>query len=403
MRLLLGACAVSLLLSPYSVTAQQFDEAANFPVGSFDVTPTVDIGLVYDDNVTRADTDTISSWSRIISPNITIENSQGASQFTLAYRLRNQSYFSSSVDNYTDHFLLAQADMELNSRNRLVATLNFEDGHDDRGSNFSIGGGDLLTEPDTYKQSEIDFLYSYGAFNAEGRLDLNFDFRTVDYDINTPEYRARDRELTRLGGTFYYRIGAVTDAVFEARYTRVEYQFAEVELNPLDSDEISYLLGIEWKATAQTAGTVKFGYQEKDFDSRLRQDFTGFDWEIGVEWEPVDYSRFEFLTSSGTNETNGEGNFIRDNSYSIKWNHDWLERLRTIVKVSLNKDTYEGLVGQGFDTRKDDNKQLRASAFYQFRRWLNFEVGYIYEERDSNRDFIDFDRNQFIINALVTL
>jgi hypothetical protein len=403
MKLFHGICIAGFLLSSVIVKAQQFDEAANFPIGSFDVTPTVDLGLRYDDNITRANVDEISSWSRIISPHIVIENSQGASQFTFAYRLRNEEYFSSPEDDYTDHFLLVQADMEFNSRNRFVATVNYEDGHDARGSNFSIGQGADLTEPDTYKQSEIDLLYSYGAFNAQGRLEVNFDIRDLDYDIDTPLYRARDRDLTSLGGTFFYRIGVVTDAVFEARYTSIDYQFALDPLSTLDSDEISYLVGVEWRATAQPSGGIKFGYQEKDFESRLREDFQGFDWEIGVKWEPLDYSSFEFLTSSGTNETNGEGNFIKDNSYSLKWNHDWLERMRSVVHFSVNNDTYEGLRGQGFDTRKDDNRRLRASMYYQFRRWLNFELSYIYEERDSNRDIIDFDRNQFIFNALVTL
>lgn len=383
--------------------AQQFSDPATVPLGGFDVTPTVDLGLRYDDNVTRANVDEISSWSRIVAPQITMESALGASQVTLAYRLRNEEFFSSSEDNYTDHFFLARADMEFNSRNRMIASLNFEDGHDARGSNFSIGVGDALTEPDQYKQSDLDFLYSYGAFNADGRLEINVNMTELDYDIDTPIYRARDRELTSLGGTFYYRVGAATSALFDVRYTSIDYQLPLDPTNPLDSDELSYLIGVEWEATAQTSGFAKVGYQTKNFSSSLREDFSGADWQVGVLWQPVDYSSIEFTTGSDTNETNGEGNFIRSNAFTAEWQHEWLERVRSSVSISVNNQRYEGQFIQGLDIRSDDNNRFRASVYYQFRRWLNFEVGYTYDERDSNRNAIDFGRNQVLINAFVTL
>lgn len=383
--------------------SQQFDDAASVPFGGFDLTPTVDIGLRFDDNVTRANVDEISSWSRIVSPQVTMESALGASQVTLAYRLRDEVFFSSSDDNYTDHFLLAQADMEFNERHRMITRLNFEDGHEARGSNFSIGFGDALTEPDQYKQSELDFLYSYGAFNADGRLDINVNFTELDYDIDTPAYRARDREMNSVAGTFYYRVGAMTNAVFDIRYTTIDYQFAFDAASSLDSNEISYLVGLEWEATAQTSGFAKIGYQEKNFDSASREDFNGIDWELGVLWEPVDYSSLELMTRAGTEETNGEGDFIESQTYSAEWRHRWLERLRSSVRFSYGTDDYEGRLIDDSNIRIDDNFRFRASVYYQFRRWINFEVGYIYDERDSNRDDIDFGRNQFLINALFTL
>nr|WP_136250276.1 outer membrane beta-barrel protein [Ningiella ruwaisensis] len=394
--------SIALSLSG-SALAQQFEDAASIEFGSFDLTPTLDLGLRYDDNITRADSDEISSWSRIVSPQVSMESALGASQVTLAYRLRNEDFFSSSEDDYTDHFFLAQSDMEFNSRNRLIATYNFEDGHDARGSNFSIGTGAQLTEPDQYKQSEFDLLYSYGAFNADGRIDINLDLTDLDYDINTPVYLARDRRFASAAATFFYRIGAATDAVFEVDFTSVDYKFALDPLNKLDSNQISYLVGVVWEATAQTSGRAKIGYQEKDFESPLRQDFYGVDWELGVLWEPVEYSSLELITRSDTNETNGEGNFIRGETFSAIWRHEWLERLRSRVSVSVGNDRYEGQLIDDLTIRSDDNRRFQASLYYQFRRHINFEVGYVYDERESNRESIDFGRNQFIINALITL
>lgn len=401
--LLAGFMLTAATLVSVKVSAQQFNDAGNMPWGGFDVTPTIDLGLHYSDNVTRESDNEISSWSRIISPQITMDSALGASQVSFAYRLTDEAFFSSSADNYTDHFFLVESDIEFDERNRLLASANFEDGHDARGSNFSIGLGDTLTSPDTYKQSSLDFLYSYGAFNAKGGVDINLALTELDYDINTPIYRARDREFVTLAGIFYYRVGLATRAVFEIRHTDVSYQSALIETNPLDSQEMSYLVGVEWEATSQTSGYAKIGYQEKDFSSGQREDFDGFDWELGVLWEPLEYTSLELITRSSTDETNGEGNFILSDRYSLEWRHEWLERVRSLVRVSYNNQRYEGQNIDEFSIRVDDNSAFRASVYYQFRRWLNFEVGYIYDERESNRNEIDFGRNQFLFNALVTL
>ena len=135
----------------------------------------------------------------------------------------------------------------------------------------------------------------------------------------------------------------------------------------------------------------------------MREDFGGFDWSASVLWEPTEYASVELFTGADTNETNGEGNFIRGRSHSAQWRHEWLERLRTKAAINWNDNRYEGQLVQGFDIRADDNFSFNGSVYYQFRRWLSFEVGYRYSERDSNRDLIDFDRNQFVLNALITL
>lgn len=402
MKVLKVISAIICIISSIAANAQQFQDPASVEFGSFDVTPTVDFGFRYDDNVIRSNANKINSWSQIISPQVVMLSSFSTSQVRVGYRMRNERFFSSSQDNYTDHFFNAAVDFELNSRHRLDIGIDYTDGHEDRGTGFSIGRAQTLATPDKFKQGEFDMLYSYGAFNADGRLDINFNITNRDYDLNTPQYLIRDRAFTTIGGTFFYRIGAVTDATFDIIYQDVNYKFDLDVSSPLDSEQISYLVGLQWEATAQTSGFAKIGYQEKNFDSPLREDFTGVDWAAGVIWEPLEYSTVEVTTSNDTNETNGEGNFIRGRDYAIEWRHDWLERLRSSASYTWGTDRYEGQSGS-FDIREDDLVRFRASLYYQFRRWMNIEVGYIYDQRESNRTVIEYDRNQFIINLLFTL
>ena len=86
---------IMLVISSVNVSAQQFQNPASVEFGSFDVTPTVDFGLRYDDNLIRSNVNKISSWSQIISPQVVILDSFGESQVRVGYRLRNERFFSS--------------------------------------------------------------------------------------------------------------------------------------------------------------------------------------------------------------------------------------------------------------------------------------------------------------------
>ena len=126
MKLWKVAALSAAVVTAMNAQAQQFDDAAPVAFGSFDFIPTVDVGLRYDDNVTRQSSDEISSFSSILSPQFLLLNNFGASQARFGYRLRNERFFSSSADNYTDHFLSAGVEYELNVRHRVDASFDFE-------------------------------------------------------------------------------------------------------------------------------------------------------------------------------------------------------------------------------------------------------------------------------------
>ncbi len=395
-------CLATSLVSSQSF-AQSSSKVGSVPMGGFDFTPSLEVGLGYDDNVTQKNLDQISSWSRHIAPEFLFSTTFGVSDFVVGYRLENTAYFSSQDDNSTDHFLTAQVNVELDVRNRITTTVRFTDGHDDRGSNFSIGLSDSLNTPDTFKESAFDIRYTYGTFNSDGRLELNLDISDLNYDDSSLTYLVRNRKISTFGGTFFYRVGAFLDATFDLKRAYVDYKVPAVPNNELDSYTDSTLVGLRWEATAKTSGFAKIGYQTKKFDSALREDFSGIDWNAGLTWEPNDISTFSFRTSADTNETNGEGNFIRSRTYSASWEHIWLERLSSRVRVGFDNERYEGQLIDGFDIRSDDLFNFSGKLNYQFRRWLGFELSYRYNERESNRQFIDFDRNRFLLNAIITL
>lgn len=391
------AIASGALLFHSSLVAQE--EAGSIDLGGFELLPSVTVIHASDNNVTNAATDEIDSWKRIISPEAVLLNDFGGNKFQLGYRLERGDYFSSSQDDYTDHFLSGIVDYEFNSRHRAKLTAEYEDGHDDRGTSFSIGAGNTLETPDEYKSVDAEAVYSYGALTADARVDIILGYIDLDYDRTEEIYLARDRDIVTVGGVFYYQIAPATDLVFDVSQTEVSYDYVIDGNEPLDSTNASILLGLQWESTAATTGFAKVGYQTKDFDSAIRDNFSGFDWELGVTWQPQDRSTIEFFTRSDTNETNGEGDFIHRKAYGAIWEHNWLERVSSRASFSFVDDIYEGSA----NNRKDDITRLRLSIDYQFRRWMEIELSYQYDERESVVSVIDYDRSLFSIGFTITL
>lgn len=389
------ATAVCSILIGGNVVAQ---EAASISMGGFDFYPSLGFGFGHDSNVTRAESNEIESWKSTIVPEFVLINTYGLNEIQAGYRLTRGDYFSSPADDYTDHLLYADADLDLNVRNRLSLSGQYNDGHDDRGTSFSIGQGDSLTSPDTFKNTSLSGVYSYGALTSKGRIDVSAGYATTDYDIETDAYRSRDFDTLSLGSTFYYQVMPATDLTFDVIYKDISYDFALDSTAPLDSEETRLLVGLQWESTAQTTGYIKLGNREKDFKAEGRENFSGFDWTLGVIWTPLTYSTVDISAFTDTNETNGEGDFIQTDTYLVTWDHQWLDRVSTTVRTSYAVDEYTG----GTD-RKDDNMAFGVSLNYQAQRYMLLQLGYDYDERDSNRNTIDYDRNVVSLSVSLTL
>ncbi len=392
--------AMSVICATPTLNAQ---EAGRIQAGQFDLIPSFTSSMAYVDNVANARDNQrkIYSWRTILSPELIAATQVDGNPVQIGYRLERGVYFSSDNDDYTDHFVEASGNFELNSRHRVSALAQYEDGHEDRGTGFSIGTGLDISTPDTYKSSNLSAEYSYGAVTSDGLITLKTRRQALDYDRSEDAYLIRDRVKTMVGGEFGYQVGSATRAVLDVTKTYVRYD-EQLNFVTRDRDETRVLVGVVWESTAATTGFAKVGYKEKDFDNQARGTFYGTDWEVGIDWQPVSYTTFRISTSADTFETNGEGDFIRGQNYSVRWNHDWLERLSTSFSVTQQNDEYV-FNEVDIDNRDDELMNYSAALNYQARRWLKFSTYYQFTDRDSNRETIGYDKSVVGVTAEVTL
>ncbi|MFT6909750.1 MAG: hypothetical protein ACJAS1_006477 [Oleiphilaceae bacterium] len=381
----------------------QAQEKASMPVGTFELTPTLNVSLSKDSNVTRASDNKVDSWVTVLNPKLELGKQIGNNSLGFGISATKGIYHSSDTDNYNDYRLFASGEVEFDRRNRLSGSIVHLSDHDARGTSYSVGAGELLDGPDKFTTNTLEATYSYGALTANANVDVDMRLRDIDYDddvlVSNPT-RLRDRKENSLGSTFYYSISPITDLLLEGNYLVTDYADSIENISSLDSKTKSLLAGAKWATTAATSGFAKIGYQKRDFDVASRAGFSGLKWDAGVSWSPIERAIFEFSTASDTRETNGQGNYIRRKDYVADWRHEWLDRFNTVASFSYSDDSYEG------DTvpRNDKTKEYKIAADYQFRRWLTLGTAVSYFDRNSDSATVfDYNRSLVSFTAQISL
>lgn len=389
-------CLVSTL---GAAGAQAQVEAASVKLGSgIEFTPSLNMDFQHDDNVTMAETDEIDSPVAVINPNFLLSADNGVSAYNLNYSLVRGEYFESEEDNYTDHFLSGGAGWEFNDRNKLELKGSVTDGHEPRGTGFSQGSGNNISEPDRFKRNDINGKYTFGAESAKGQLSLLLGTDDKDYEGGL-RTAGRDRGTDYGTLAFKYNSGSRTKLLAEIDRRDIGYDYVADGADTLDSSEMRYQVGVTWEGTAKTTGTVKVGGRTKEFESAAREDFSGPSWEVGVRWTPKEYSAFDLNTARRSNETDGVGDFIDTTSYTFGWSHEWADRLTSQATYDYSINDYQG---EGVD-REDDVSSFGLQLNYQMRRWLAFKAGVNLSDKDSNVAGFAYEKNVTFVGLQASL
>jgi polysaccharide biosynthesis protein VpsM len=381
----LGAC------SSYLAAAMAIEPAA-VSAGPMVIVPMLEVQLGHNDNLTTVNTGEIDSLFTVTKPSVTLVAEKENDAYRFTYIAEDGVYHDSAKDNYTDHTLIGEAILELNSRNHLNLSATYAKDHEDRGST-DAAFGDQVTQ---FTDRRLDGTYRFGAENATINVEVSAFVLDHSYKNLEATNLSRDRENDGYSGTVFYRISPRTQLLAEARYEDIEY---DLSTSTLDSDETRYLAGMTWEATAKTSGTVKVGYIEKEFDSSARKDQDGTTWEVGVQWAPKTYSVFELTSSQRYEEADAADDGRDVESVSLAWNHSWSDRLSSEASVSMSERDY---LGTGV-SRSDDLDEYRIGLNYEARRWLSLNLGYTYSDNDSNIAVQDWDRNLVLLTVLMSL
>ena len=352
-----------------------------------EVTPTLQLGVSSNDNffMTPSATQTRSIWNIAPSLNALIEDGPDSYKFDIA--TSTSFHNKDTTDNFTQVNIGAGVHKEFTSQHRLDVTGDSDWLYEPRGAGLTEGQGSAINELVHYQQQSLNARYEYGALSSKAQLALITGYYNKNYQNFTAISQFRDYDKPMLGIIGYYNTQAGTRAFLEVKQENYQYDVIDSNGIARDSDDVKVLLGMEWEATAVTTGSFKVGYQNKDFESNLRENFSGLSWEAAAVWKPLTYTTLQLVTSRAAKDPLLEGDYIRESVYGATWQHDWSNYLSSVVSANYVDQQYSG----NFN-RKDKVKNARLGLNYLA---SNFGMvsGYVdFIDRDSTRADIEFDR-----------
>ena len=388
--------ALGLSLLALAVSQANAGEPAKVKAGDVDITPTLEIGNEYNDNIYSADTDETSSNILVIKPAILAEYQSGDSLYSFNAELTDGSYSEESDEDYTDYLVGANADIAFNASNMLMLAASTSGNHEARGSGVTQGLEGLFDAPTEFDEDNVTADYKLGSAESTFGIQVGAGLKDIEY-TNFEEFTAiRSYEKQDYGIIGTYNLSSDTNLSLEYNTAEIEYD-VDQGLQSRDGDEDKILAGATWQATGNTAGTVQIGRVDREFDSASREDYDGTIWLAQVAWTPSDNTSVTVFSSQEPRETLQNGNLINGTNSGASWVQAWTESISTTVDASFGEDDYEG------STRADDTTNYGISLDYEFRRWLSVGLSYNYNETDSNFDAFDYDTNVYKLNFVLSL
>lgn len=368
-----------------------------FSVAGLQVVPTIGLGLGYDDNITLAGRDEISSWFYLISPAIRVEMPTDHSVLALTAGADIVRYPDSSRDDREPWWARSDWTWDVSMRQELGLFADYQEGVDRRGEGRRRGDAGLIPlDPDEWKRFGYGGAWDYGAVGARGRLQFRAGTYDLEYTNNredpltgSPGSRLLDRDWWYAGGTFSWRVAPKTSLLLDNLHSDVSYDEAPASDSQIDT----WTLGATWDATARTSGTVKFGIEKRDFTDPAKEDYDGAVWQASVRWRPRSYSAFTLTATRNTREPEGNGDFLLREDIVLSWLHDWAGRFDTTVDIGYGEDDFRP------DGPSEDLFYWGVGARYAYSHHLRFGVSVTSYDRDSGVAQFDFDRRVFLLTT----
>lgn len=290
--------------------------------------------------------------------------------------------------------------MQMNLRNSLDFNAGVFRTRETRGTGFSQGGF-LPTTPDRYEETTYGVSYQFGTSESLGRLVLGANSYDKSYRNNRITTQFRDREDMNLSGAFFLNLSPRTDIFVEYVQSDIDYGTDPLVVvgspDSLDSDEDYIYVGVTWEATGATTGSFKVGQGDKEFDDTDRADADTSVWEANILWEPLSYSAVNFTASKNFDEATGVGDALEATRYSINWQHQWSDNMRSSLNWYTSDDEYTG------SSRRDDIDALSIRLDYSVQRWFDIYVSFSQDERSSNFGNFNYEQNVAAIGFQASL
>ncbi len=239
----------------------------------------------------------------------------------------------------------------------------------------------------------------YAAFktSSEKTFGLGFSVDDIFDRYMEADWEYLNRNRVNLGAQVYYNLSPKTNFFVEYVYSDINYQ----EDNISDSTGNSIGLGVNGQIAPKVTGTAKLTWDMRDYDESVEDansynDLLGY--YVALEWQPTTQNTIRLSGARRMEETLYDVNrYFEDTIVSLYGSQKIYDKWTASLTLSWENMAYP--YSSGGDKRNDDLYTIRPAVDYQFKEWLSAGVWYQWRNRDSNKGWFDYDRNQFGVYA----
>lgn len=385
-----------LILSLAPAAYAELTPKSHIGLAGIDFQSQLGVDYGHESNVTyqRWADDAIDSDFWTLSPMIQAIGERGEDRYTLMYSGEFRRYDASSADDYQQHFLQLETAWRFGRMHGLSVNLSQNYGQERRGQGISEGfNQEELAEygfadaglKNSLSDSQVR--YSYGAPEGRGKFEVMAQRKTLSF---------RDTDDFKLDQDFYdhllqqeWREDTLVLDLFDQYSSKSRFRYSLItnrrhykQADNKRSNEYYLLFGVNSEQSGKTTieGNVALLYKDFPNDDNAKT-FTGFNWDLTLDWQPVNHSTFSFSTWQKVKDPEQEGGYILESNYGLAWTHHWwVERLTTTLGYRYQTDDYR-IPNQD---RLDRVQVAKASIGYDFRPSIRLELNYQWSKLASN-------------------
>lgn len=316
----------------------------------------------------------------------------GTYQSYFMYKGDYEYYARGMSENFLNHNIQAGVQYNFKGGLTLDAVDQFLRTHNSRGTG-------LFFTLDKYYANLFNTSLSY---ETAGRFKLRLDYSNYYLHYSDDFNAFRNRSDNSASAYVFYQTGTKTSLFVQYEYVDVSYK--EDILS--DSKEHHFFGGMMWKITEKSKGLFKAGYGTKNFSDPLIKNHSDLYLEAQIEHAFTPKTTLKITAKKRTDESDIELNqFMVMNSIKA----EYLQWLRSKIAFAVNleymRNIYDGTLTIDNVTkgRKDSIYSAAVALRLEARKWLKFDLAYIYTKRNSNFDDFDYKNNTIMLRGTATL
>nr|WP_066480328.1 outer membrane beta-barrel protein [Sphingomonas sp. SFZ2018-12] len=370
------------------------------PVSTLTLYPSLTTGIGVSDNIDGATVDRQSSVFFAIDPTVRVESNWNRHAITVNAGGAFRFFTERSARDEENLFLNADARYDLGGDSNAVTSFRVRRGYE---AQFSGTFPADSVRPIEYVTATAlaRGVYQANRFRFTVAADAtSFDFKDVEGARNTIiDQDFRDRNVYRGSGRVEYAFNPDAAAFVQASYGTTSYQRPIIGFaDNRDGDSFEVLAGTTFDLAALVRATVGFGYIERSFDSPRFRDFSGFAYDVRLEYFLSPLTTITAVANRTVQDSivaQSSGFFA--NTFRLRADHELLRNALLFGQVNYQINDFVAL------DRTDNLLEASAGGRYLVNRKLSLGASVSYLDRDSTGTAIGQRFNEYrgVVSATV--